>query len=486
MKRSIPIILMASIMLVMVKASHSELNEGLVLYYPFNGNAQDESGNANNGVEYGVGYEAGVLDQSAKFDGKNDYIRIPKSTEIENLKVMTLTYWIKSDQTDIGIGTSVTTYGGDWPSPWEDGFFTYIHTDNGISHWLGTHNDAVIVKVPIKTNLTLTEQCFTFVVFIASIDKIKIYKNAKFIEETDRLNKNISRTGKDWYIGQTGWNQYYMKGNIDEVRLYNRVISETEINTLYNEAGSYCESQTIYVEPIIKNIPSISGTTNFTVTSDLSWTIESSELWYTILSDNNTITVNYNANTSDSRTASIIVSAENAINSPQIIKITQEAGNPTNNYTDTDMDGVIDFFDNCNDTPQNSYVDNKGCDFDFSSVYTQEELSSAISSAISEKINIIAEKESDIDELNDRIRSMFTQEQLNNKLQESEDLCNSIISQKDLNITELTEIMKNMYTKEQMSKMVGYILLWGDTNNDGKIGLPEAIQALMTSSGINR
>ena len=36
-----------------------------------------------------------------------------------------------------------------------------------------------------------------------------------------------------------------------------------------------------------------------------------------------------------------------------------------------------------------------------------------------------------------------------------------------------------------MNSIVSHILLWGDTNNDGKIGLSEAIQALLTSSGLN-
>ena len=31
------------------------LNDGLVAHYPFNGNANDESGNGNDGTEYGRG-----------------------------------------------------------------------------------------------------------------------------------------------------------------------------------------------------------------------------------------------------------------------------------------------------------------------------------------------------------------------------------------------------------------------------------------------
>ncbi len=40
------------------------------------------------------------------------------------------------------------------------------------------------------------------------------------------------------------------------------------------------------------------------------------------------------------------------------------------------------------------------------------------------------------------------------------------------------------YTQEQVDSMVQKILLWGDTDNDGKIGLPEAIHAIQITSGL--
>jgi len=74
--------------------------------------------------------------------------------------------------------------------------------------------------------------------------------------------------------------------------------------------------------------------------------------------------------------------------------------------TDSDNDGVIDRWDNCINTPNNSYVDKNGC-----------------------------------------------------------------------HIT-------GLYTEEQMNNMVKAILLWGDLNNDNKIGLNEAIEALRITSGV--
>ena len=45
-------------------------------------------------------------------------------------------------------------------------------------------------------------------------------------------------------------------------------------------------------------------------------------------------------------------------------------------------------------------------------------------------------------------------------------------------------LCEGFYTEEQMNQMVSNILMWGDTNNDGKIGLAEAIQALRITSRV--
>lgn len=57
-----------------------DLNTGLVAYYPFNGNASDESGNRNNPSVMKAGFAAdrfGKPNAACSFNGKNNYIRIP-------------------------------------------------------------------------------------------------------------------------------------------------------------------------------------------------------------------------------------------------------------------------------------------------------------------------------------------------------------------------------------------------------------------------
>lgn len=60
-----------------------QLGEGLVAYYPFNGDANDKSGNGNDGTVFGAITTAdrfGNENAAYEFDGTNDYIQATAST----------------------------------------------------------------------------------------------------------------------------------------------------------------------------------------------------------------------------------------------------------------------------------------------------------------------------------------------------------------------------------------------------------------------
>ncbi|MBF0368929.1 MAG: hypothetical protein HQL52_05655 [Magnetococcales bacterium] len=53
--------------------AHADLNDGLVAYYPFNGDATDESGNGYDGTVSGASLTTdrlGVADSAYSFDGR--------------------------------------------------------------------------------------------------------------------------------------------------------------------------------------------------------------------------------------------------------------------------------------------------------------------------------------------------------------------------------------------------------------------------------
>ena len=58
-------------------AASADLTDGLVVWYPFSGNANDQSGNGNHATVYGATLTAdrfGNPNSAYWFDGVNDYI----------------------------------------------------------------------------------------------------------------------------------------------------------------------------------------------------------------------------------------------------------------------------------------------------------------------------------------------------------------------------------------------------------------------------
>ena len=70
-----------------------DLNNGLVAYYPFNGNTNDESGNNNNGSPTNIVFTADALgnpNSACYLDGLTSFIEIPTSASLNTTKLLTV------------------------------------------------------------------------------------------------------------------------------------------------------------------------------------------------------------------------------------------------------------------------------------------------------------------------------------------------------------------------------------------------------------
>jgi len=89
------ITLVTSFAMALSGSVYADLNDGLVAYYPFNGNANDESGNGNHGTVNGATLtdnRFGNPNSAYNFDGSNDYIDAPTNF---GYTTFTVTAWIK-------------------------------------------------------------------------------------------------------------------------------------------------------------------------------------------------------------------------------------------------------------------------------------------------------------------------------------------------------------------------------------------------------
>lgn len=111
----------------------SSIKEGLIAYYPFDGNAKDESGNNHNGLVQGATLCAdryGRKNKAYEFNGINDFIDIGNSLLNQNSSFFTIGLWFK------------TNYSGHINT-----LLSSRHTESLFSHTLVIEND--------KTELSL-------------------------------------------------------------------------------------------------------------------------------------------------------------------------------------------------------------------------------------------------------------------------------------------------------------------------------------------
>ncbi len=199
------------------------LDDGLVAYYPFNGNPDDESGNANHGTEYGgISYETGVIDQAAKFDGGDDYIDGGNNPILDITNAISISAWAKPAQ--LSVGGYLVAKG------------SYFNYSMGItSHPMfrssinGVHFDTTYIL-----DYSWKHYVFTY---DRSQEKLIQYINGTKVLETS-YSEYISTSSDNLQIGRRLPDSYYFNGLIDEIRIYNRALLEAEIQVLYSAMSS--------------------------------------------------------------------------------------------------------------------------------------------------------------------------------------------------------------------------------------------------------
>ncbi|WP_406661451.1 LamG-like jellyroll fold domain-containing protein [Methanolobus sp. ZRKC3] len=199
----------------------------LVAYYPFDGDVKDYSGNNNHATNNGAVFVSGVKGQALSFDGKDDYVRSPvdinhmHSNRSDNMPQVTLVAWAKADEVR---GTVISH---------DDGTFDRtINIDKrgggvGWSAFTGTSYTwpGVLGFHPV----TIGEWTFLAAVYDQDAETVTLYVNDKVYEKKEKKNTR----GWDYtHIGSNPtWDDHF-PGDIDEVRIYNCALSQSEINSI--------------------------------------------------------------------------------------------------------------------------------------------------------------------------------------------------------------------------------------------------------------
>lgn len=206
---------------------------GLVGYWPFNGNANDESGNGNNGIVNGATLSEdrfGNPNKAYLFTASNkNHITLNSTFGNFGTSNFTVSAWVKKNLSS-GTIFSKRTGGNRNYKWWEFGFDSFDVNESYTNH----------SNIIFDTNTTLQSNIWYHLVGVRDGTTIKYYVNGNLYEtNTTPLIQNIINTDNAeigcWVYAGTPWGCF--DGLIDDIRIYDRAITESEISELFHENG---------------------------------------------------------------------------------------------------------------------------------------------------------------------------------------------------------------------------------------------------------
>ena len=236
MKRVFAACLGLAMVFMMAGAGAAGLNDGLVAYYPFNGNADDESGKGNNGsvTTSDVTFiNEGKIGMGAKFaEGVlNKAIEVSDSPSLNINEAITMTAWVKLDGTNTDNGNAIISKNGSGSEP-----YAFFASNSGLSgnisvYFKGDINSGIKCPLNTWTHLAVTYDQNNFVFYVNGV-------KASTKNSTNRLSDS---SGMKLYIGASPFGAIEdFSGLMDDVRIYNRSLSEAEVQELYNDGDGNC------------------------------------------------------------------------------------------------------------------------------------------------------------------------------------------------------------------------------------------------------
>jgi hypothetical protein len=183
----------------------------------------DTSGNNNNGTINGATWCDGKYGKALQFNGQDNYVEVPSSDSLEideNVTIAAWINWIDAGDTWLGILAN-----GQQNGPWEN-YGLFVNRSSRFLYFTLSLNGGHVVQQTSNDVIVPNE----WVHVCASWDgsKARIYINGQMKLETAQSGTLVP-TGLPLRIGHRNGSPHYFNGTIDEVRVYNHALTESEI-----------------------------------------------------------------------------------------------------------------------------------------------------------------------------------------------------------------------------------------------------------------
>lgn len=206
--------------------ARADLTNGLVAFYPFNGNANDASGHGLNGTVFNATLANDRFGNPASaysFTGSSDcYISVPSAPALQLTTNLTISFWMNR--------SSVAPYAdiickGDAEQSYSVTFDT-VNANSGIGF---NRQNAVVMalsRTPTPTNQWMQVVC--------TLDRTNavIYYNGTIVTNGVGVTLGTGNGALTFGTIRSGTPASF-SGLLDDIRIYNRALSTAEVQQLY-------------------------------------------------------------------------------------------------------------------------------------------------------------------------------------------------------------------------------------------------------------
>jgi len=232
------------------------LSQGLAAYYPFTGNANDISGNNNNPSFNNATLTAdrfGNPNSAYHFDGVDNYMQIPNSPSLNFGTSMSICVWVRvtgfytgTCYNDMLVGKLIADYQtGNYSLRFSD-------YDNGCLAAASTTDETFSAEPDgVHNSVIVQPNQWYSVVSTSDGTTSKVYVNCQLVSSTPITATTYSNTN-DLFLGRLDdpTFPYWLNGDLDEVRLYNRAINQDEVNA-YGGCATTCTQTSSMIDTTI-------------------------------------------------------------------------------------------------------------------------------------------------------------------------------------------------------------------------------------------
>jgi hypothetical protein len=237
--------------------------EGLISWWPADGNAYDIAGGNNGTLENGATFGSGEVGEAFSFNGSDQYVQIPDSPSLRPASV-TLECWFNGSIAVLNGNLISKPVGSGYYDSWDMWIgYGYLTGVVGSSSNLATYVTNAFTPVPG----VWYHAAYTF----DSVAKIQtLYLNGAVVA-TGSANLQIGYDSHPVLIGSEfdfGSLDLPFNGRIDEASIYDRALTSTEIKAIYDagSAGKCGLPPRILMQPLSQSVAADS-TATFSVTA---------------------------------------------------------------------------------------------------------------------------------------------------------------------------------------------------------------------------